>query len=122
WGAEKQPPGLNWPGCEVFRPAGADAAIRLPVDFYQGGAAAGEERPAPGQKRLSFASPAGLVGCHCVAAYAGLRPWPSLRDGVLRPSAAGIGRGGIPLWSPLAPVRTDSCLIKPNTHIAQTSH
>src|SRR5690606_8904034 len=103
------PPGLNWPGCEVFRPAGADAAILLPMDFYQGGAAAGEERPARGQKRLSFASPAGLVGCHCVTAFCGLRPWPSLRDGFLRPSAAGIARGSIPLRTPLARVPADPC-------------
>src|SRR5690606_8528036 len=40
----------------------------------------------------------------------------SLRDGFLRPSAAGIARGGIPLRTPLARVPAEPRLPKPITH------
>src|SRR5690606_21029473 len=49
-------------------------------------------------------------------AYCGLRPWPSLRDGFLRPSAAGIARGGIPLRTPLARVPAEPRLPNPIEH------
>src|SRR5690606_4357098 len=67
---------------------------------------------------LQAVSPVGLIGCHCMAAYAGLRlpPWmaemPVLQEQkpALRPSA----RGGIPLRTPLARVPALSSFTKPN--------
>src|SRR5690606_6225111 len=42
--------------------------------------------------------------------------WLPLRGSFLRPSAAGIARGGIPLRTPQARVPADPCLPKPIEH------
>src|SRR5690606_26024094 len=65
---------------------------------------------------------ASLAGWSARWADAGLRPWPSLRDGFLRPSAAGIARGGIPLRTPLARVPALTSFHTPNCAYPAKGH